>query len=541
MKMMIILCLILMSCVKTPHQRREREAASVPGKARYFEDVTLTAGVSEADSLTVVAGDYNNDGWPDFIARDRLYRNISSDKGIKFVDVTIEVGLSDLKGHPSFVDISNDGLLDIVTTVGQLYIQKNGVYTESSKQLGLKVPSNVYSLSFGDLNKDGWVDLLFGLAETHKDGKFTFEPPMAFINKAGKKFVDVSGSFRFSQYPAYTRGMLWSDFNRDGVPDVYFANYRLRQNFLMQFQNRNAYEKADFYGIRGNFDANKYFDKRTNANYGPRYGHTIGAIWADLNNDGLLDLWTSNLVHKFVGVSSKGKSDIRGYVCDDSKIYKNLGAPSYKFVDVRDQSGIPLKAMGDYSVYKGDELWAQTTAADIDNDGLLDVYVSQVYDLAYAHALLFKNDGNFKFTEVSATEPIRIIDSYAAAWADFDNDGRVDLVSSGRGAVGAAKKLRIFKNIHANTNKYLKIKLVGIKSGRNPVTTQVLVTTDNGQVLRQYEGVTGTLNQQNDSTLYFGLGNATQIKDIEIRWNSGLVQHVSGGKLNSTRLIYEGR
>ncbi len=516
-----------------------RDTASVRKSGIYFEDITAASGVPLVAGSSIIIGDFNNDQFPDFMVGNRLFQNVSTPVSIQFEDVTTRVGLDKNTGDAIFIDINNDGELDLITTKGQVYIQKKGIFTESSKEFGLTMPEKAFALSFADVNRDGFADLIVGVSEIHENNNFTFIPGKFFLNVEGKSFKE-DNRFNLAKYPAYTRGIQWADFDNDTFNDAYFSNYRLRQNFLFK-NNKGAFEEvAPKYKVEGVYNTTTYMDPFYKKTYGPQYGHTIGSVWADFNNDGNFDLWVASLVHKFVGKGGDGSYDIRGYVCDDSKIYKNMGAPDYKFTDVRRESTIPMMPMGDWSKYKGDELWSQITAADFDNDGLIDTYVSQVYNLKYANSFLFKNNGNFKFSDISISEPTRVFDSYGAAWADFNNDGRMDLIVSGREAVDAPQAVKVFKNIFNNpSNRFVKIKLIGTTSGKNPVGTQVRIVHDKGVTMRQYEGVTGTLSQENDPTLHFGLGNATTIKSIEVRWSSGKRQFVTGVALDKGWIVTE--
>lgn len=539
MKKLILVPTLLSVLTSCSTQTPWREIASIEQDTNpIFEDVTATADVVSESTLSIVVGDYNKDGKVDFIARDRLYKNVSTRDTIRFDDVTHEMNLHFLKGYPLFMDVNNDGNLDIVTTKGQVHLLKNNQYQEVGQKYGLKLPDDVNTISFGDLNKDGWPDLLVGRSEKHENNQFNFVPPKVFINQNGQSFKDVSAEQEMNKYPAYVRGIAWADYDNNSGPDIYYSNYRLRQNFFFQVRNGKMVDVAPELKVQGEKDSKRHYDAYYKKTFGPQFGHTIGSVWADLNNDGNLDLWVSNLVHKFVGMTSKNTYDYRGYVCDDSKIYKNTGAPYYKMVDVRKNSGLPVMPIGDYSKYKGDELWSHSTAADFDNDGLLDMYVSQVYDFKYAHSLLFKNVGNFQFENVSKSGPM-VIDSYAAAWADFNNDGKMDLVVSGREGVGIPARLRVFKNIEGSKNNYLKIRLTGKKSGTIPVTTQVRVHHAKGMVMRQVEGTTGTFNQQNDPVLHFGLGKASKVSKLVINWSSGQTQIIMNPKINTTLNIVE--
>lgn len=520
-----------------------RNISSLPSslEKNYFLDVTNSANSNllRISTSSIAVGDYDNDAFPDFIAGKHIFKNISRESNIYFVEVTAQLLDEEIKGNSIWIDFDNDGLLDFITTSGQVFRQEKNKFIEISKRINFSLPANVHTLSFGDLNEDGFADLVVGMNEIHTDNTFSFVSPHAYLNIEGKYFLEISSQLNLDKFPAYTRGILWADFNNDQAPDLYFSNYRLHANYLLQVKNKTLVDSTKKYDLAGIYNPKKNYDTNMKKFYGPLFGHTIGAAWGDLNNDGNLDLWSSNLVHKFVG-HNNGVYDIRGYVCDDSKIYINTGAPFYNLIDARKETGLLLKPIGDWNLYKGDELWAHTTMADFDNDGLLDVYVSQVYNLDYAYSLLFKNNGNLKFKNISFNEPLKIYDSYAGAWADFNNDGKMDFINSGRGLINAPPQIRIFKNIFQSKNHFLKIKLNGSKSGKNPVTTKVKLFTSKGIFIRQYDGVTGTMNQQNDPTLHFGLGDIDKIIRMEVYWNSKKIQSIKNIEIDKTYIINEG-
>ncbi|MCK6596171.1 MAG: CRTAC1 family protein, partial [Bacteriovoracaceae bacterium] len=161
------------------------------------------------------------------------------------------------------------------------------------------------------------------------------------------------------------------------------------------------------------------------------------------------------------------------------------------------------------------------------------------YNLKYAHALLYRNTGAFKFVESSKEEPIRLLDNYAAVWGDFNNDGQMDLLASGRPNVDVPHRLHLFENIAKTKNNWVKVRLIGMKSSKNPVASQVKVILENGVVLRQYDGVNGSYNQQNDSVLHFGVGQKTKIKGIEVRWSSGYKNFYTASKVNTAYVLKE--
>src|SRR5690554_6962971 len=128
-----LLILLLTSCSS---QLSFRQTAST--SRPIFEDITYKTGVANKHSTSVTVGDFDNDGKVDFIAHHKLYRNISEGGNIKFADITTATGLARMSGMPAFLDVNNDGQLDIVTTKGQLFIQKNKYFYNVASQYGLR-------------------------------------------------------------------------------------------------------------------------------------------------------------------------------------------------------------------------------------------------------------------------------------------------------------------------------------------------------------------------------------------------------------------
>lgn len=488
---------------------------------KIFEDVTELSLVGQLQTQGLAFSDFDRDGLVDFATDGKLFKNTSTATRIRFLDVTQKMGLQGMKGRPLFADFNNDGVLEILTTDLQLYFLSGSTYQDKANKRGLhfyKLPQEAMTVSVADFNRDGWADILVGLAEEYRNDQFFHFTPVLFKNIRGQSFQEASSELGLSKFPGYTRGISWADLNNDTFIDFYLANYRLTANFLFVNSLGQFQEQGQAYGVQGEYQPRKFFDPVLRSWWGPQYGHSLGATWADFNNDGYFDLWVSNLVHKYVGPSSQSY-DIRGYVCEDSKIYKNINGKGFQ--DVRSHSLIPVKPIGGMGRFKGDELWSHVISGDFDNDGLIDAYVSQVYNLEHAHSLLFLNQGHFQFKEISVHNKTRVIDSYTGATADLDNDGRLDLIVSGREVVDGLSKLKVLKNIYHSKNHFLKFQLVGTKSGKSPVGAQVRIQADSQILIRQFEGVTGTLNQQNDPILHFGVPQGTQIKQIEVLWPSG--------------------
>ena len=175
------------------------------------------------------------------------------------------------------------------------------------------------------------------------------------------------------------------------------------------------------------------------------------------------------------------------------------------------------------------ESYASCALADYDNDGDVDIFITTVYN--GDHARLYRNDGNWTFTNVTADEGLGGIGNtmnYQAAWGDYDNDGDVDLVTDGR----------LFQN-QGNAHHWLRVRLTGHghKVNHAAIGAQVrIVVPTLGTLVRQVESGTGQGNQ-NDLILHFGLGNHADPVDLNISWPDGKRQTVTRVKVNQTVMV----
>jgi len=163
------------------------------------------------------------------------------------------------------------------------------------------------------------------------------------------------------------------------------------------------------------------------------------------------------------------------------------------------------------------EGYAAPAFGDYDNDGDLDLFVT-VFP-GYGDSRLYRNDGGWNFTNVTGEEGLDWVDaSQQAAWADFDNDGDLDLLSGAKLMVNLG-----------NDNHWLKIKLVGDGQSVNSaaIGAQVRITVPGlGTLSRQVEAGTATTGNQNDMTLHFGLGSFSGQVQLEVLWPDGTTEYV---------------
>ena len=514
--------------------------AALVAAGPYFIDVTERTGLEGVAGSFVTAADYDNDGYVDLLVDGRrLFKNLGPPDYL-FIEVTQEAGLepdstTHAIGHAVFGDFDNDGCPDLFATGGgfdsdgrahQPILWRNrcdGTFENVSAKAGIDNPYPAQAAAWADVDRDGFIDLYIANYESADSG--TFYPDTLWRNNGDGTFTDVTAAMGIGDdlFPHPGRGVAWADFDNDLWPDAYVANYRLRPNYLWKnLGGARFYDAARERGVQGTGRDG------TGAPGDKYYGHTIGVAWGDINNDGFFDLVAANLAHKDLE---------RGPSCDDSKLYLNAGPPAYTFADIRGKAGIPiLPVLTDPE----DELYSGAAFADFDNDGHLDLFMPQIYNLAHAQGRLYRNNGDLTFTDVAAEAGVQRIDTYASAWADLDNDGCPDLVTAGRAGVGAPVGVRVFLNVCDWKNHWLAARLRGARSNRMAIGAVMRIFRRGEVLTRQVEGGGSSHGQQNSPVLHFGLGREPAIDRVEIAWPSGRVERKTDLKVDAYNEIVEG-
>ncbi len=435
--------------------------------AEPFQDVTEAVGLTGLSGGAAAWGDFDNDGWVDLCSGGQLWRN---EDGKRFHRVE---NLS-LAGPGIWGDFDNDGFLDLFSWAGQgrLFRSQEGKSFEDVGKAFPKLPTRVsLGATWGDFDGDSFIDLYVGGYEVWPSKEY---PDVMLLNQKGERFVEEWRQDRIRR----ARGITATDFDEDGDLDVYVSNYRLQPNRLLQNDGKGKLTDvaADF-GTAGDGGLGAW-------------GHTIGSAWGDFDNDGHFDLFVGNFSHP-------------PQYQDRPKFLRNLGPEGkFHFTDRSNTAGL-----------RWQESYASPALADFDNDGHLDLFFTTVY--RGDRSVLYRNLGGWEFVEVSAVAKVDVPTTYQAAWADFDGDGYLDLVTGGR----------LFRN-PGGKNHWLKVRLVG---GGNvnaaAIGAQVRIQLGEMMVTRQVEGATGQGNQ-NDLTLHFGLGSHSEPVSAEIRWPNGAKQQI---------------
>jgi len=525
-----------------------------------FTNVSASAGLSGTSANFLAWGDYNRDGYEDLLIQGSLlFRNNGPSKW-DFTDVTAQAGLSGGFNSGTWGDYNNDGWLDFYAAGGTDRLYKNdgdGTFSDMTVAAGNVQDAYPSTASgWGDYDRDGFIDLYVTNGEDWNNGNPLYYPDILWHNDGDGTFTDVTAFANVSEgnHPCYGRGVAWADYNNDGWLDLYVSNYRLSPNYLYVNDRDGTFtELGKQLDCAGVYDPDRYDDPTAATYYGqrywgPQYGHTIGSAWADFDNDGNLDLWTTNLVHKYVGPTGQPSMpyDIRGYVCDDSKMYQNAGAPDYNFSDIRASSGIATKPIGGSGTYQGDELFDGVAWGDMDNDGDLDLWIPQVYDLNYAYSYLYEQDGagngSMRWTDRASALGMRVYDTYAGVWCDYDGDGDLDLLTAGKAPFVAegqgSYQLHLYKN-NGNANAWLNVDLSGTDCNRAAIGARVTVKSGNLTQLRQVEGGMGCHGSQNSLVQHFGFNDRTAIDWVEVEWPCGRIERFTGVTMNRVLNVTE--
>jgi len=534
--------------------------ATPEASAVQFRDVTQQAGIHfvhnngafgkkylpETMGPGVAFIDYDNDGWPDIFlvngmdwpghvqkhTTPKLYHNNHDDT---FTDVTHKTGLDvEMFGMGVAVgDFDNDGFDDLfVTAYGQNHLfhnNGNGTFTDVTQKAGLLGPKEFSSsAAWVDYDKDGHLDLVIGnyvrwTPETDLyctlDGKSkSYCTPESYKgtsvrlwhNRGNGTFEDVTQKAGLGDPTSKTLGVAVLDFDNDSWPDLLFSNDTQPNKLYRNNGNGTFAEKAVVAGIA--------FSEDGVARAG------MGVDAADYDHSGFPSLLITNFANQMLS------------------LYHNEGKGL--FVDEAPRSEIgraSLLTLGFGCFFFDYDLdgWPDVLVAN----GHIDADIQRVQaNVKYAMPPhLFRNIGKGKFEEVTKS----LGQSFAtprvgrgAAYADFNNDGRLDLLLSTNG--GAVYLFRNEAQGSAASNKSLRIKLIGTKSNRDGIGTTVRLASG-GETQTQMLRSGSSYLSASELVLTFGLAHNDRADTVEIRWPSGQIDRLSNANTGQTVTVTEGK
>lgn len=463
--------------------------------------------------------------------RSALYRNLG---GWKFEDVTTKAGVANERWGMgvAVADYDNDGRSDLFVSnlgVSRLYHNNgDGTFTDVAEKLNVARKGWSTGATWGDYDGDGRLDLFVpgyvevdfnnlpaAPTEAGKPGTtgqnfcqfrgvavmcgprgLTGEGDTLYRQNPDGTFEDVSKKARVDDSPRYYGfTAAFVNVNEDNLLDLIVVNDST--------PNQLYINKGD-----GTFEETGY-PSGVALNENGREQAGMGLAVGDYDNDGRVDFHITNF------------SD------DSNVLYRNDGEGS--FSDVTFQTGL-----GEPSIpFLG---WG-TSFLDYDNDGWEDLIVANghVYPVVDNHqwgtsyaqqTLLFRNVRNGRFERVGAAPGsglARALTARGLAVGDLDGDGRLDVVMN-----NIDSRPTVLRNVASPVGHWLSIRLVGDtskKTSRDAIGARVYVTT--GKVQQRRDVISGTsYASQNDLTVHFGLGSATTVEKIEIKWPDGSVQTV---------------
>ena len=561
-----------------PHSSREQKthgakpaAKTPPAIHSLFTDVTRAAGIDfhllcgSREKLYIVetqcggaaAFDYDNDGWLDILLIDGS---------------TIEDYKAG-KCHPPKLYHNNH----------------DGTFTDVSAKSGLNFCGWGYGVAIGDYDNDGWEDVYI----TGYHGSALYH------NNHDGTFTDVTAKAGVANTAEWATSAAFGDYDNDGNLDLFVADYvDVDMNNLPPFgqgpfcQYRGIPVNCGPRGLKGGRDRlyhnngdGTFTDVTEKLNIDPDRYYGLGALWIDYDKDGCLDLYVADdsspslLYHNNCkgGFTEVGAEAGVAYSSDgreqagmgiDSEDYDRDGWPDIvktnfsddtknlyhndhngEFTDMAGPAGIA--AIGYPYLGFGVKFF------DYDNDGWPDIFMAnghvdaqvegQTFGVGYAERpFLFHNLGYQsnadkskvgKFEEIGEKSGPALAKKYigrAALAADFWNRGRMDLLFTNMD--GSPVLLR---NEVPNPGHWLRLKMIGQKSNRDGFGAQVEITAAG---FKQYSEVrtNSSFESASDPRLHFGLGAATRVDSIVVRWPSGQVDRLGPQAADQELVLKEG-
>jgi len=498
---------------------------SQPQPAPLFEDVTLASGLTSGGApvgnTQASVADWNNDGWDDVAIGGNFFQNNGDGT---FTNKTAQFGIS--AGGTAWGDFNNDGWIDVFAALswGNDKLWKNngdGTFTDVTAASTIVNTYPTMTPVWLDYNNDGLLDLFIANNRAEQNGQETYFPDQLWKNNGDGSFENatitagVAAAEPSPYYDCY--GASACDYNNDGWMDIFVANYRLAPDLLYRNNKNGTFtEVGRQTGVRG--------EPTAAAGY---YGHGMGCNWGDFNNDGYIDLAVGNLGHP----------DWRGMYSNPSLIYENSGPPNYTFANMRQEMGLKFFEMN------AGMLWT-----DLNNDGLLDLWHGQISYYAEGssgeprrrnHTYFNMGPPDFKLDDRTWDYGGELHGPWTAVRFDYDQDGDDDLLMA-----SSHQGVHLFRNNLPGGN-WAGFRLTGKPDtgiNMNAYGTKVYVYAGGNMYFRDLPGGgDGSRTTQSSNELRFGLGNATTIDSVVVRYTNGYSRAFADVQINKRYTIpYEG-
>ncbi len=584
----LVLAICISGCGLTDDKRFQEIPSSDSGLT-FSNDLTENENFNLIDYLYfyngggVAVGDINNDGLDDiYFSANQKPNQLYLNKGdFQFEDITDKAGVAapgDWKTGVTMVDINADGLLDIyVCQLGdykgiegknQFYINNGDLtFTDRAEELGLDFKGFSTHAAFFDYDNDHDLDVYLLNHSVHTSRSYgksdlryevdSLAGDRLYRNDDGH-FTDVTADAGiYSSHIGYGLAVGLSDVNMDGFTDIYISNDFHENDYLYLNNGDGTFTES----------------------IGDRIDHTsrssMGNDIADYNNDGWPDILSLDMLpdDEVIVKMSAGE--------DPYDIYQLKLGFGYEKQFARNTLQLNLGG-GKFSeqgiiagVHATDWSWAPLIA-DFDNDGLKDLFISngivrRPNDMDYINFIsnesipngpannpdmkdaeiaammpegsvvnyLFRNKGDLTFEDVSAEWGLsKKTFSNGSAYADFDNDGDLDLVVNNINEAATLLRNITIETSDEKSSNYLKIELKGLGSNPNGIGTKLLAYAGASEILQEAY-VTRGYQSSVAHDIIIGLGEVTTLDSLRIIWPGGASQLLTQVATNQTLSVEE--
>jgi hypothetical protein len=524
-------------------------------KAEFDPKVSNVMPWLTAGGAAATVGDFNNDGLEDIYfttskadAKNHLYQNLGN---FKFKEVANEVGLADVNkketGTSAFAlwfDYNNDQWIDLLLVrFGKLALfenQKGKHFQEVTKKAGLTLYLNSLSAVAFDYDRDGDLDLYIAgyfpeknLANLTSDTEVLFEswetarnggPNYFFRNNGDGTFTDLTTEVGLED-TGWTMAIGHGDLDNDGWQDIYNAN---------DFGTDHIYRNM----------GNGKFQIMSDSSIGTDTKKGMNADFGDYNNDGLLDIYVTNMTEP--------------YLHECNMLWENFG--DFNFTDVSKETNSCDTGWG----------WG-AKFLDVDNDGKLDIYVANGFvsegDKEYMEKLLefifmenvnlpdatrwpdmkgYSMGGNEKnyllhqkygfFKSIGAQAGVDDLgDARGVAVADFDQDGRMDII-----VTNVNGPVKVYQNTSKTKNNWISIKLQSDQNNNYlAIGARVKIKSGNLSQIREIMTASG-FEAQSTTVAHFGIKKSKTVNEVVITWPDGSVSQYKNLEANNHYMIKKG-
>jgi hypothetical protein len=490
-----------------------------------FENVAAAAGLDVMGHAGgAVMDDFDGDGLLDIVVSssgplDPMHFFHNNGDGT-FSDRTRQAGLENEIGGLNLIaaDYDNDGHTDLLVLRGGwwgrdgeypfslLRNRGDGTFEDVTVKAGLLSLAPTQTAAWADYDGDGWLDLFVG----HESGTLSGpgsdprdrHPSQLFHNNHNGTFTEVGASMGVD-VTGYIKGVAWGDFNNDGRPDLYVSSLD-GPNHL--FRNDGPRPGGGW----------KFTDVTRQAGVDQPI-HSFATWFFDYDNDGWPDLFVA-------GYSADSENDVGAFEMDKPnhaeipRLYHNNHDGTFTDVTHRVHLDRAVLVMG-------------SSFGDLDNDGWLDIYLG-TGDSTFTGLLpnrMFRNDQGRAFQDITTSGGFgHLQKGHSVAFGDPGNNGHEDVFEETGGALPGDLFTSVLYRNPGNSNHWIELDLEGVKANRSAIGARLdLAFTDAGTGRHVVRTVGfGSSFGGNPLRQHIGLGKATVIRTLEVRWpGSGTVQH----------------